>query len=313
MSGEPQNSVVDLRPALAASARKRQAGPQIAYSIGGITVGLFGPPDMHLKLDRQLVPFCASPAALDVHIEVDWSDHLAKPSHAPTFHSGGLWSLYEETDGHRFFFSTPFLGAAPYKSAWFDRDFRRGHVTLFRRYFDARRSPNVLEYPLDELLAIHRLSRGEGVEVHAVGVVDESNRGHLLLGHSGAGKSTSARLWQKRPGVRVLSDDRIILRFDRGHARMYGTPWHGDAGLALADSADLAGMYILQHGCRNELTLLPAGRAAAELFARSFVPYHCQEGLKFTLRFLENLTRSVSCSLFQFVPDQTAVETICHA
>jgi hypothetical protein len=313
MSSESQISGGELRPAPAASVSTHQSSAQFAYSIGGIKVSIFATPDMRLAFDRELLRFQISPASLDVRLDVDWADHLARPSHQPAFDSGGLWSVYQEADGYRFFFSTPFAGAAPYKSAWFDRDFRRGHITLYRRYFDPRRPVNVLEYPLDELLSIHRLSRGEGVEVHAVGVVDELNRGHLLLGHSGAGKSTSARLWRQRSGVRVLSDDRIILRFEDGRARMYGTPWHGDAGLALADSADLAGMYILQHGSRNQLKPLPAGRAAAELFVRSFVPHHCGEGLKFTLRFLENLTRTVSCSLFQFVPDQTAVETICHA
>jgi hypothetical protein len=287
--------------------------PRLAYSIGGISVGLFAPAEMQLKLDRELLPFRVQPAETDVRIDVEWAEHLARPSDTPVFHSGGLWSLFEESDGYNFYFSTPFLGAAPYKAAWFDRDFRRGRVSLYRRYFDARRPVNPLEYPLDELLAIHRLSCNKGLEVHAVGVVDAQNRGHLFLGHSGAGKSTSAKLWQKQPGVRVLSDDRIILRFQDGHARMFGTPWHGDAGLALADSADLSAMYVLQHGDRNELTPLPAGRAAAELLARSFVPHHSPEGLKSTLRSLDRITREVSCSLFHFVPDQSAVEMICNA
>lgn len=288
-------------------------GARLGYRIGGISVGLFAPPSMQLKLDRELLPFCIAPTSIDVRIDVDWVDELTTPVDTPLFHSGGLWSLFEESDGYRFYFSTPFLGAAPYKAAWFDRDFSRGYVTLFSRYFDRSRAVNPLEYPLDELLAIHRLSRGEGVEVHAVGVVDEQNRGHLFLGHSGAGKSTSARLWQKRPGVRVLSDDRIILRFENGQVRMFGTPWHGDAGLALADSADLSGIYLLEHGSRNTLTPLPAGRAAAELFARSFVPHHSAEGLQSTLHFLDRMTHEVPCSLFQFVPDQSAVEAICRA
>jgi hypothetical protein len=305
-------SDVEACPDLASSPCASESAARIAYRIGGVSVGLFAPPDMQLKLDRELLPFCIVPTSLDVRIDVDWIDHLETPTGSPVFHSGGLWSLFEESVGYRFYFSTPFLGAAPYKAAWFDREFRRGHITLFRRYFDPRRAVNPLEYPLDELLAIHRLSRGEGIEVHAVGVVDESNRGHLFLGHSGAGKSTSARLWQKRPGVRVLSDDRIILRFEDGRARMYGTPWHGDAGLALADSADLSGMYLLQHGTQNELTPLSAGRAAAELLARSFIPHHSSEGLKSTLCSLDRITQSVPCSLFQFVPDESAVETICR-
>ena len=98
---------------------------------------------------------------------------------------------------------------------------------------------------------IHRLSRGEGVEVHAVGISDEQGRGHLFLGHSGAGKSTTARLWIDRPGVRILSDDRIILRVREGRIWMYGTPWHGDAGIASPDCAPLDEIYLLEHGART--------------------------------------------------------------
>jgi hypothetical protein len=315
MRRETQFSDVDPSSDLAPSAAAAAPTARLAYRIGGIAVGLFAAPDMQLKLDRELEPFRIAPsaAAVDVRIDVDWVDHLATPVASPIFHSGGLWSLFEESGGFRFYFSTPFLGAAPYKAAWFDRDFRRGYVTLFRRYFDPRRAVNPLEYPLDELIAIHRLSRNEGLEVHAVGVVDASNRGHLFMGHSGAGKSTSARLWQKQPGVRVLSDDRIILRFDGGRVRMFGTPWHGDAGLALADSADLSAIYLLQHGNCNALTPLSVSRAAAELLARSFIPHHSSEGLKSTLRSLDRITSEIPCSLFQFVPDQSAVEIICNA
>ena len=62
---------------------------------------------------------------------------------------------------------------------------------------------------------IHRLACGQGLEVHAVGIVDEIGRGHLFLGHSGAGKSTTARLWLEQPEIRILSDDRIVLRRQR--------------------------------------------------------------------------------------------------
>jgi hypothetical protein len=303
---------VEFCPAEIDRANIPQPTARFAYRIGGITFGLFPPLDMQLRFDRELEAFRVPPVDLDVQIDVDWVEHLVKPTTQRVFDSGGLWTLYQESGGYRFYFCTPYLGTTPYKAAWFDRDFKRGRIALYRPYFDTRRPVNPLEYPLDELLAIHRLSRGEGLEVHAVGVIDESNRGHLFLGHSGAGKSTSARLWQEREGVRVLSDDRIILRHENGRARMFGTPWHGDAGLALADSADLSAMYLLQHGSANSLTPLPAGRAAAELLARSFIPHHSSEGLESTLLSLDQITRNVPCSLFQFVPDQSSVEAICN-
>ena len=282
------------------------------YQIGGITFGLDAEGDLLLSPDRELSAFAVEPVPGDINLQVCWADSLRVPASTPLFHSGGLWSLFAEPSGYRFSFLSPLLGMTPYKEAWLDSEFRSGRVLLSRRFFDTERPVYPLEYPLDELLMIHRLSRGEGVEVHAVGISDENGRGHLFLGHSGAGKSTTARLWLDRPGARILSDDRIILRAREGQIWMYGTPWHGDAGIASPDSALLTGIYLLEHGNSNEQFPLPPGRAAAELFTRSFVTHHSGEGIRFTLEFLDRVAREVPCSIFKFVPDESAVEAICR-
>jgi hypothetical protein len=286
---------------------------QLAYRIGGITFGLHAEGELLLTPERELHAFAVEPGTSDVNLQVAWADSLRMPTSTLLFHSGGLWSLFAEPSGYRFSFLSPLLGMTPYKEAWVDPEFRSGRVLLSRRYFDTERPVYPLEYPLDELLMIHRLSRGEGVEMHAVGISDAHGRGHLFLGHSGAGKSTTARLWIDRPGVRILSDDRIILRAHEGQIWMYGTPWHGDAGIASPDSAPLSDIYLLQHGTGNERVALSPGRAAAELFTRSFVTHHSAEGIQFTLGFLDRVAREVPCSLFQFVPDESAVEAICRA
>lgn len=285
---------------------------RLAFRVGGTSFGLFSD-DIAMALDPGLRDFEIEPLGGDVQIQVSWTDRLETPAGVPLFNSGGLWSLFAESEGYRFYFSTPFLGASPYKAAWFDRRFRRGELVLFRPYFDLRKPVYPLEYPLDELLMIHRLACGEGVEMHAVGIVDDAGQGHLFLGHSGAGKSTTARLWKSESNAHILSDDRIILRQRDGRTWMYGTPWHGDAGIASPDAAPLSRVYLLEHSSQTQLVSLSPGRAAAELFTRSFVPHHSQEGLQFTLRFLERVTREIPCSVFRFLPDKSAVEAICRA
>jgi hypothetical protein len=286
---------------------------RVAFRVGGTSFGLWSDGNVSLALDPGLRAFTIEPSSCDVPIQVDWTDDLQIPSGTPLFHSGGLWSLFEESGGYRFYFSTPHLGERPYKAAWFDPEFQRGNLVLYRPYFDADRPIYPLEYPLDELLMIHRLSCGEGVEVHAVGIVDPTGQGHLCLGHSGAGKSTTARLWRSQPHTRILSDDRIILRAHDGRIWMYGTPWHGDAGIASPDSAPLSRIYLLEHGSKSELVPLAPGRAAAELFARSFVPHHWSKALHFTLEFLGRVAQAAPCFVFPFLPDQSAVEAIWHA
>ena len=291
----------------------RRAERRFAFRVAETCFNLSSGGNMRLALEAGLQSFTTPPRRDGVEIAVDWTDSLGLPTCAPLFDSGGLWSVFEEADGYRFYFSTPHLGAGPYKAAWFDREFTRGELVLLRPYFDAKLPVYPLEYPLDELLMIHRLACGEGVEVHAVGIVDEEGRGHLFLGHSGAGKSTTARLWKAQSNAEILSDDRIVLRLREGRVWMYGTPWHGDAGIASPCSAPLSRMYLLEHSHKTELSPVSRGRAAAELLARSFVPHYSPRGLQFTLEFLDRVAVETPCFVFRFLPDKSAVEAIRRA
>ena len=81
------------------------------------------------------------------------------------------------------------------------------------------RSKVPLGYPLMPLLWTILLGRlGEadgGLLCHACGVVTPAGDGLLFAGFSGAGKSTTSRLWRAAcPGAAILSDDRVILRRD---------------------------------------------------------------------------------------------------
>jgi hypothetical protein len=298
---------------LATFATGESGASRIALSIGGISLGMNSLGDLKLALESALLEFASGNPVCDVEIAAAWTDHLELPTTAPAFQSGGLWSAYHEDGGFSFYFQTAYLGSAPYKKAHFDSTFTRGRVLLLKRYFDPELPVYPLEYPLDELLMIHRLSTGQGVEVHGCGVLTRGGLGRLFVGHSGAGKSTTSRLWLNRPGVRVLSDDRIILRESGGHIIMHGTPWHGDAGLAAQASGRLDRIFLLEHASANEIIPLAPSRAVAELFTRTFVPHHSPAGLAHVLQFTEQIARNVPVSLFRFVPDTNAVEAILRA
>jgi hypothetical protein len=286
---------------------------RLAISIGGFSLGMWCSPGMPVALDPEHQPFLLSSTSNDgCHFELDiaWTDSLELPHIIPSFSSGGLWSAFVSETGTKFYFSSVAVGPLPYKAAWFDPSFQRGHIVLNRSVFPQHAEVFPLEYPLDELAIMHRLALGEGVEVHALGLADMDGSGYLFLGHSGAGKSTTARLWMEQPGVTLLSDDRVILRQQNGKFWMYGTPWHGDAGVAAPACAPLDAVFLLEQALVNEVTPVASPKAAAELFARSFVPHYLQSGIQFTLDFLDQLTRSVSCSVLRFTPTPGAVEAV---
>jgi hypothetical protein len=290
------------------------ASSRLAARIGGISLGvtsvLGGP---LLVADEQLNEFLISDETCDLEFEVGFAERFDSAPGELVFDSGGLWKLFRNSEGYCFRFTSKNIGPLPYKQATVAADFKTGRIELSREYFAADQPVNPLEYPLDELLWIHRLAMGQGVEVHGCGVIAPDGRGMLLTGHSGAGKSTSARLWSKHRASRVLSDDRIILRQENGRIQMYGTPWHGDAGIAEAAQHPLDAIFVLQHGKANELRPLGIAEGTAELFARSFVPHHSPDGLSAVLKFFHAVTTSVPCFGFSFVPDFTAVEAVCRA
>jgi hypothetical protein len=296
---------------------KTKEGTRLGVGIGGFSFGMWCSPEVSVAVDPEHQPFVLDSStgkeACHIELEIDWTQSLESPTTQPSFSSGGLWSAYVSKTGTKFYFSSPTVGPKPYKALWLDPSCERGHVVLNREIIPAEAPIFPLEYPLDELIMMHRLALGEGVEVHALGLADRDGSGYLFLGHSGAGKSTTARLWMAQTGVKLLSDDRIILRKHDGKFWMYGTPWHGDAGVASPERALLSSIFLLEQWPTDELAPIATSRAAAELFARTFVPHYMEKGIYFTLDFLDQITRSVPCSILRFTPTPGAVEAVRHA
>lgn len=268
-----------------------------------------------VTLVPSLEPFRVETQQSEVRIQVEWVANLTHNAGNQIFDSGAIWRLYRDQSQYRFDFSSPVFGEQPYKRLWVNEEFRRATLQLNAKSFsEFHGAIAALDYPLDELLIIHRLTQEKAIELHSCGIVRRDGTGNLFVGHSGAGKSTTTRLWTAHEDVEVLSDDRIIVRRDplEGSAcmRMYGTPWHGEAAYASPGSAPLARIFILEHGRGNVLTRLSASQAVAELFARSFVPFHRHEYVDSALAFLQELVGAVPCYHYAFEPNDAAVERI---
>jgi hypothetical protein len=287
-----------------------------SFCIGGVSVEIVGSRgDIDFTLVPSLEPFRGKVDSPDISVQLGWLPRLPAAPARQLFDSGCTWRLYEEETGFRFDFYIAALGKLPYKSLRVDRQFSLATLQMSEEVSAGMAySLSPLAYPLDELLIMHRLTQEKAIELHSCGIVRPDGTGNLFVGHSGAGKSTTTRLWTAREDVEVLSDDRIIVRRETaensGRMRMYGTPWHGEAAYASPGSAPLARIFILEHGHGNVLTRLSSSQAVAELFARSFVPFHRHEYVDSALEFLQELVGAVPCYHYAFEPNEAAVERI---
>jgi len=344
-------------------------------SIGGVSVQVAGDRRTDVIFDSGLEPFCVKAGTADIDIQVEWVGELSLATRRPLFDSGTTWRLYELEAGFQFDFGDPIAQGQPYKRLLVDRCYRRAVLQMSAKHFASfPHAVDPLAYPLDELLIMHRLTQEKAIELHGCGIVRADGTGSLFVGHSGAGKSTTTRLWTEREDVEVLSDDRIIvrrdedrrdaerrndaavetpvraadgiggvgvlrlrdrsasptvhsaqddktekqiphrafgpIRNDKGKMRMYGTPWHGEAMYASPGSSPLTRIFVLEHGHGNVITRLSPSQAVAELFARSFVPFHRHEYVDSALQFLQELVDTVPCYRYSFEPDRRAVETV---
>jgi hypothetical protein len=292
------------------------------FHVGGVSVRVVGESRADLNLDPTLQPFRVESRGADIDIRIRWVGSLPQSRDRQLFDSGCVWTLYQNDRGFQFDFSTASLGGVPYKRLLVDDRFRSASLLLSRKCFENRDSAIPLEYPLDELLIMHRLTQERAIELHGVGIVGPDGASNLFIGHSGAGKSTTARLWASLHEVEILSDDRIIVREDKVREAkvredatqifMYGTPWHGEAHFAMPGRAPLKRIFVLEHGQGNVLTRLTRSQMVAELFARSFVPFHRHEYVDSALSFLERVADSVPCYRYSFEPDERAVERILN-
>jgi hypothetical protein len=289
-----------------------------SFSIGEVSFAISGA-GAHPVFGPQLEPFRSDSIACDLEISLQWADRLYPPSGRLLFDSGSVWTLHEDREGWLFDFASEVVGSEPYKRLQVDREFRSGRLLLNRKYFPDSVPCGPLDYPLDELVVMHRLGRERGVEVHAAGIRDAKGNGYLFLGHSGAGKSTTTRLWNQLSGMTVLSDDRIILRKRetlQGQAEvwMYGTPWHGEAAFAAPAKARIERLFVIDHapGDAPENAIIPISgtMAVGEIMARSFLPFHDSVALENTMSFLQEMVAILPCYRLEFCPDSTAVAAV---
>jgi hypothetical protein len=273
--------------------------------IAGMTIALRCADDaVSWEWDEPTRRFLVPPASPDVDLTVVVGTP-SSPRGELLFDSGGVWRLFRDDAGCRIECHAPLFGDAPYRVACFDDSFTKGTIYVAPNATHI----NPLEYPLDEVLISNLLGRGRGAELHSCGLIDRQGRGHVFVGVSGAGKTTTARLWGEAAAA-VVSDDRVIIREEEGRMWIYGTPWHGDPDLSAATRAPLAGVYLLVQSQANELRSLADAEAVVRLFRCTFPLFHDATAVDFTLSFFARLVSMVPVRELHFIRDASVVDLV---
>ncbi|MDT8400852.1 MAG: hypothetical protein RQ743_04085 [Bacteroidales bacterium] len=162
-----------------------------------------------------------------------------------------------------------------------------------------------MTYPIDGLILYYLTALNGDIFIHGSGV-SHKGKGYLFTGRSGKGKTTIAGIFN-REGSEVVHDDRLILRQNDKGVFMYNTPVYDNEKYR---KAELTGIYVIDHGSRNESSPRSHSDAVTSIMANC-IQHHWDSGLigKLTEAILK-LIKQLNVKTLKFVPDRSLVSFI---
>jgi len=166
---------------------------------------------------------------------------------------------------------------------------------------------------LQVLLINHFALKNKGIFTHSIGIKDLDGSGLLFNGKSGAGKSTTARIWYKHSKAMVLNDDRIIVRKIKGKFLIYGSPWHGEFSDYLdshIESAPPKKIFFIHHAKANNARKISPKEAFSLFYPALFPTFWDKTCLENVVSFATDLIKNVPCYRLGFVNNKKVIDFV---
>lgn len=122
--------------------------------------------------------------------------------------------------------------------------------------------------------------------LHSVSVADDEGV-VLFSGHSGAGKSTHAKLWEAHLGATILNGDLNLLGMEENRVMVYGIPWCGTSEICTSFAKPLWGVYFIHQNSSNQVEEIQGAKRVLTLSNRMISPTWTKDTLEMNLDFAE--------------------------
>lgn len=147
-----------------------------------------------------------------------------------------------------------------------------------------------LKHALMNLYSSYIIHKNWGILLHSSCVL-ENDGAHIFTGHSGAGKSTAAKLSAPRP---LLSDEATIIKIDKDRILGYDSPFRSELyGHAPVSNTKLLSIDLLHQSLSIERNRVDKSSALLALFDKVFYWPSNKEETKRILTMLRFLVEQV--------------------
>ncbi|WHY71030.1 hypothetical protein [Fictibacillus enclensis] len=164
-----------------------------------------------------------------------------------------------------------------------------------------------LKHAMMNLYSAYIVYQGWGLLLHSSCVI-ENNEGHIFSGHSGAGKSTAARLSYPRE---LLSDEATIVKIDREGHTVFDSPFRSEMEeRARTAFVPLSSIQLLYQSKTNKRIKIKSSDALISMMDKVFYWNYSVSETKKVLRLLTALVSEIPVHQLYFQKNNTFWELI---
>jgi hypothetical protein len=164
-----------------------------------------------------------------------------------------------------------------------------------------------LKHALTNLYSSFIVYHQWGLLIHSSCAI-ENGKAHIFAGHSGAGKSTAAKLSYPR---QLLSDEASLLKITENGVRVFNSPFRSELKAeAFNGNIELASVQILYQALVNRRVRIGKSDALLHLMDKVFFWQHSQEETKTIVKLITMLVQQVPVYELHFEKNNTFWELI---
>lgn len=198
-----------------------------------------------------------------------------------------IWELWNNSEGQFTFIGT--LNKPPV-TFHIDHEFTNGVVF---GDFSGKQTPETYAFEgIEIVIFANWLANFSDVILHAAGIAVDG-KGYAFVGSSGVGKSTLSEALAMEPGVTMLGEDQVVLRYLDEQFWIFGTPWHERPELCSPIGVPLAKIFLLERTDGVQFEKLLPMDGVKRLLQTAFIPYYRSEKLPGILGRLNLLVEEV--------------------
>ena len=141
-------------------------------------------------------------------------------------------------------------------------------------------------------------------------LIEYDNKGILICGPSGTGKTTHARLWRDKENALIINGDRPLCSKQDKIWYGYGTPWCGTSGEMINRKVEIRAIVVLEQHSKNILTKLDNMTSIAKVISNVIVPMWDDAMMNKAMDYIQDIIENIPVYNLKCLPNYEAVEVL---